>query len=78
MMPVDGREARLSVGLVSPGWPARRDGQWDCVVCRDDRGALEEVGVGCEVLTPQLLEQTGEDGRGSIELRRPIDHSLGS
>lgn len=59
-MPVDGQKARLSVGLVSPGWPARAMANGIVSYVATIARALEEMGVGCEVLTPQLLEETGE------------------
>jgi glycosyltransferase involved in cell wall biosynthesis len=60
MMPVDRQQARLSVGLVSPGWPARAMANGIVSYVATIARALEEMGVACEVLTPQLLEETGE------------------
>lgn len=53
--------SRLCVGLVSPGWPARAMANGIVSYVATIAKALMEADVGCEVLTPELKDDTAVD-----------------
>lgn len=75
MMIVEGDKSRLTVGLVSPGWPARAMANGIVSYVATIARALDEAEIGCEVLTPELLEETGE-ARPRVHRIETSDRSL--
>lgn len=50
-------QSKISVGLVSPGWPARMMANGIVSYVATISKALMDAGLQCEVLTPQMMEE---------------------
>lgn len=67
-------ETRVSVGLVSPGWPARAMANGIVSYVGTVSRALEAAGVQCQILTSQVLEGTSDEA--NVHRIDADDHSL--
>lgn len=77
MLDAIGQSGKVTVGLVSPGWPGRAMANGIVSYVATMAGALEEAGAGCEVLTSQVLEEPVA-GERRAHLIQTADDSLPS